>query len=230
MGRLPPLGSLCLAAAWFSVAAGLGCRQDPKNSPTRERSEVVKASGSVPDVPSNAPPTLGSGVGPATVPARKLCEGQLARAGREAPRKPIARKAALGARPIGAALPAGKWTWVNLWAAWCAPCKEEMPRLQSFAARLSQTGGELALAFVSLDDDERQLEQFLAEQPDVGVRATFWLREGRERDDWLAAAGLGRDPALPVQLLIDPKGKLRCTVNGAVADQDFAEIAMIVSP
>jgi len=228
MGRLPPL-ALLEAAVGFSILAGLGCKQNPKNSPTRERSEVVNASGSVSDLPSSAPPTLGSGVGLATVPARKLCEGQLARAGREAPRKPTARKAALGARPLGAPLPAGKWTWVNLWAAWCAPCKEEMPRLQSFAARLAREGAELGLSFISLDDDERQLEQFLAAQPETGVRATFWLREGRERDDWLAAAGLGRDPALPVQLLVDPKGKLRCTVNGAVADQDFAEIAMIVT-
>jgi hypothetical protein len=104
-----------------------------------------------------------------------------------------------------------------------------MPRLSGFAARISQAGGELALSFVSLDDDERQLEQFLATQPDTGVRATFWLREGHERDEWLAAAGVGKDPSLPVQLLVDPKGKIRCTVSGAVAEQDYAEIAAIVA-
>jgi hypothetical protein len=103
-----------------------------------------------------------------------------------------------------------------------------MPRLQTFATRLAQSGHELALAFISLDDDERQLEQFLADQPEAGVRATYWLREGHERDEWLAAVGLKRDPTLPVQLLFDPKGKIRCIVNGAVADHDFAEIAAIV--
>jgi len=141
----------------------------------------------------------------------------------------MSRKTAPGARPVGAPFAAGHWTWVNLWAAWCAPCKEEMPRLQTFATRLAQSGTEVAFSFVSLDDDERQLEQFLAAQPETGVRATFWLREGHERDDWLAAASIGKDPSLPVQILVDPKGKVRCTVNGAVSDLDYAEIAAIVS-
>src|SRR6185295_14675311 len=139
-------------------------------------------------------------------------------------------KAALGAKAPAPALFAGRWTWVNLWAAWCVPCKEEMPRLQRFAQRLSQGGKEMSLAFVSLDDDERQLEQFLSAQSAEGVRSTYWLREGRERDDWLAGAGVGRDPSLPVQILVDPKGKIRCVVNGAVAEQDFGEIAAMVGP
>jgi hypothetical protein len=61
------------------------------------------------------------------------------------------------------------------------------------------------------------------------VRATYWLHEGHERDEWLLGIGLARDPQLPAQLLIDPHGKVRCTVNGAVEDQDYAEIAAIVS-
>ena len=100
---------------------------------------------------------------------------------------------------------AGKWTWINLWAAWCGPCKEEIPRLRRFATRLSQAGKEVNLTFLSLDDDERQLENFLVAQPDDGVRATLWLREGAERDEWLRGAGLSRDPGLPLQLLVDPR-------------------------
>ena len=215
-----------LSALALSVATAFGCAQESKGGATRERSEIVKASESAPASPaSNAPPP--GDVRPAAAP-RKLCEGQLAKTGRDVPKKPLSRKAALGARSVGPKLTTGKWTWVNLWAAWCAPCKEEMPRLQSFANRLTAPG-DFALAFVSLDDDERQLEQFLAAQPETGVRATFWLREGHERDEWLQAAGLSRDPSLPVQLLVDPKGKMRCTINGAVADQDFAEIASIVA-
>jgi thiol-disulfide isomerase/thioredoxin len=219
MGRLPALA--------LSVVAGFGCNQESKGGATRERSEIVKASESAPaSPPSSALPTA-EVTRPAALP-RKLCEGQLAKTGRDVPKKPLSRKAALGARSVGPKLATGKWTWVNLWAAWCAPCKEEMPRLLGFATRLAAPG-DFALAFVSLDDDERQLEQFLAAQPETGVRATFWLREGHERDEWLQAAGLGRDPSLPVQVLVDPKGKIRCTVNGAIADQDFAEIASIVA-
>lgn len=209
-----------------SGLAFMGCQQEVKGSTTRERSEVVKASESAAAPVSPAP--VAEATHPA-VAARKLCDGQLAKPGRDVPKKPLSRKSTVGARSVGSKLTGAKWTWINLWAAWCAPCKEEMPRLQSFAARLSPSAREFALAFVSLDDDERQLEQFLAAQPEAGVRATFWLREGRERDEWLAAAGLGKDPSLPVQLLVDPKGKIRCTVGGAVGDQDFAEIAAIVA-
>jgi thiol-disulfide isomerase/thioredoxin len=219
-----------LRFVWVAGVAcsALACNQEAKTQTTRERSEIVKATGSASEAPAMPAPVATPS--PAVLPAHRLCEGQLARAGRDAPKKPLSRKAAQGARPVGAsAFSPGRWTWVNLWAAWCAPCKEEMPRLLGFAARISQAGGELGLSFVSLDDDERQLEQFLAAQPDTGVRATFWLREGHERDEWLAAAGVGKDPSLPVQLLVDPKGKIRCAVSGAVAEQDYAEIAAIVA-
>jgi len=204
----------------------VGCEDAKKPvASTRERSEVVQATGSAPTVPVAvtavaSAPRAGS---------RKLCEGQLAKPGHDLPKRFASTKAALGAKAPSSALPTGKWTWVNLWAAWCAPCKEEMPRLHKFSARLGQGGKELALAFVSLDDDERQLEQFIGAQGEDGVRATYWLREGHERDEWLVGAGLSRDPQLPIHMLIDPRGKVRCTVNGAVEDQDFAEIASIVS-
>jgi thiol-disulfide isomerase/thioredoxin len=204
-----------------------GCEDAKKPvQATRERSEVVQATGSV-EAPTVQASTAASA--PRAPGSRKLCEGQLTKPGRELTKKPLSQKTAQGAKALGASLASGKWTWVNLWAAWCAPCKEEMPRLHRFATRLGQTGKQLALAFVSLDDDERQLEQFLAAQGEDGVRATYWLREGHERDDWLVAAGLTRDPQLPIQMLIDPRGKIRCTVNGAVEDQDFAEMASIVS-
>jgi thiol-disulfide isomerase/thioredoxin len=222
VGGLPSLNRRALGAP-LCLLAGLACSKETKPSTTRERSEIVEASDAAPAEPST--PAAAATVA-AALPPHRLCEGQVAHV--PVPRKAISKKSALGAKPPGH-LWSGHWTWINLWAAWCAPCKEEMPRLTAFASRVAQQGGDLSLAFVSLDDDERQLEQFLAAQPDGGVKATFWLREGHERDDWLAAAGLRRDPALPVQLLVDPKGKVRCTVNGAVSDADYGEIAALVS-
>jgi thiol-disulfide isomerase/thioredoxin len=191
------------------------------------RSEVVQATGS-PAAPPAAPPMSAA----VTLPRgpRKLCEGQLAKGGHDLPRRAPSRAAAPGARTVSPMIPTGgRWTWINLWAAWCAPCKEEMPRLRAMSARLSQSGPGVALAFLSLDDDERQLEQFLAREPEDGLRATYWLREGRERDEWLADAGLSADPPLPQHLLVDPRGKVRCVVSGAVENEDYPEIASIVS-
>jgi thiol-disulfide isomerase/thioredoxin len=229
MGRLPaltaraiPLG--VLAYAWWAT----GCRDDASQAAaraaSRERSEVVVAKGGAVEIkPQSAAPAATPTSAPG--PARKLCDGQLGKAGRELTKKALARKAAPGAKSPASALPTGKWLWINLWAAWCAPCKEEMPRLATFASRLAQGGQAVTLAFVSLDDDERQLEQFLTDSGEGLARSTYWLRDGRERDEWLRAMGLPEAPDLPVQILVDPRGKVRCTVHGAIEDGDFAEIA-----
>jgi hypothetical protein len=85
------------------------------------------------------------------------------------------------------------------------------------------------MSFVSLDDDERQLEQFLGSAPEGTPRATYWLRDGRERDEWLTSMGLPKAPELPVQILVDPRGKIRCVVNGAIETGDYNELATVFS-
>jgi thiol-disulfide isomerase/thioredoxin len=123
---------------------------------------------------------------------------------------------------------AGRWLWLNLWAAWCEPCKEELPLLRSLAARLAQASRPVDLVFVSLDDDERQLEQFLRAQPTSGLRSTYWLHEGRERLDWLSETGIAPEPQLPVSIWVDPRGRIRCIASGAIQNGDFAEIAQVL--
>jgi thiol-disulfide isomerase/thioredoxin len=121
------------------------------------------------------------------------------------------------------------WVWVNFWAAWCAPCKEEIPRLKGWEARLRKQGQAFRVAFISLDDDERQLRELLSSQPSAGLKSTLWLKEGDARGKFLDAAGLGEDPELPSHFLIDPKGKIRCAFSGAVEDSDYAVVAGIVA-
>ena len=228
MGRLPALttGRLSLgilACAGLSASCRDDASQAAARAASRERSEIVVAQGGAPETKASA----ASAPSPPTAPAapRKLCDGQLGKPGRDLTKKPLARKFAPGAKMPTAALPTGRWLWINLWAAWCVPCKEEMPRLATFTARLAQAGQDVTLAFVSLDDDERQLEQFLGGGGDGLTRATYWLRDGREREQWLMAMGLPKAPDLPVQVLVDPRGKVRCTVHGAIEDGDYAEIA-----
>jgi thiol-disulfide isomerase/thioredoxin len=118
--------------------------------------------------------------------------------------------------------PAKHWTWVNLWAAWCGPCREEIPRLKRWERELAGSSTPIAIAFLSLDDDERQAQKFLDAQPQGGLRRSFWIGENeKERAAWLGAFGLKESPNLPVQLLFDPAGELACVVGGAVDDGDF---------
>jgi thiol-disulfide isomerase/thioredoxin len=162
---------------------------------------------------------------------RDLCAGQLSGAGEAfKPTRPPAQASASGQARLPAQPIANNktWTWVNFWAAWCVPCKEEIPRLVDWRKKLNEAGTPFALSFVSLDDDQRQLEQFLANQPEDGLRATHWLKDPDEREKWLEEIGVGADPELPAHLILDPKGKLRCVVRGAVEDGDYDQVRQLL--
>jgi thiol-disulfide isomerase/thioredoxin len=215
----------------LSCSAAACNTSDDKKPPsvTLERSQVVAAKPGEATTAVAAAPTAVASAAPK--PPRVLCAGQLSTPGRAAPKKPISQYVASGeaALPQMPAL-GGGFTWVNFWAAWCAPCKEEIPRLNRFAQELAKTSPGFKLAYISLDDDERQLTAFVAGQPPSGLRRTYWLKEGKEREEWLKAAGLEADPELPFHLLIDKQGKLRCVVTGALEDSDLPALRALVAP
>jgi len=108
------------------------------------------------------------------------------------------------------------------------PCKEEIPRLKSWEQRLNAAGKSFQVVFVSMDDDPRQLQDFLKTQPAEGLRSTYWLREGKERADWLKSAELPDDPGLPLHVLVDGRGRARCVIDGAVEDTDFEQLRALI--
>lgn len=119
----------------------------------------------------------------------------------------------------------GKWTWINLWAGWCEPCLKEIPILKSWEKKLAS---RMRVVFVSIDDDARKAQRFLKSQPNDGVRSSFHLPELAPREAWMSALGSTR-ARLPVQILVDPAGDVRCVADGAIVDKDFAEIEKLVS-
>ncbi len=230
MGRLPSLKQAALRATVSVIFAGLaGC--DPPSSggaPTARSEQVVasvaRASSPVP----SAAPTM---TAHPPVQARRLCDGDGNARGRTFPRVTLPHVEAPGAAALDGVLPPGRgrWTWVNFWAAWCGPCKEEMPRLVAWQDRLAQAGTPVRFVFVSLDDDDRQLKSFLGNQPQDGIRSSLWLPDGTSRTTLLGGLKMTSSPALPEQALLDPTGRVRCFVEGAVEDGNYAEIADIVS-
>jgi thiol-disulfide isomerase/thioredoxin len=220
-----------IAAAALVVVLGCDNSDKPAVSAPQERSQIVAAkAGDAPPKPTAAEvvPVVASAAPKAP---RALCAGQMSAPGRAVPKKPVSQSVASGEQPLPESLPlGGGYTWVNFWAAWCKPCKEEIPRLVRFQQEVVKVSPGFKLAFVSLDDDERQLGSFLAEQSTGGLRRTWWLKEGKEREEWLKAAALESDPDLPFHLLFDPKGKLRCVVKGALEDGDLASLKSLVSP
>lgn len=61
---------------------------------------------------------------------------------------------------------------VNFWAAWCAPCRAEMPELQDLADR---TDGRLTVVGVNVWDDPGQARQLVSE---LDVTYSVVLAEG----------------------------------------------------
>jgi thiol-disulfide isomerase/thioredoxin len=215
-----------LAGLTGLAVAAAGCEGDKKDlppPPSTNRSNAVVVSSSA-AAAQTATATATARAAPAG-PPRKLCEGQ---APKPAPKgSAVKTKAAAGGGALPASVPfgVGKWVWVNLWAAWCVPCKEEMPRLIEWQKKLSASGVMLDLAFVSIDDDERQLERFLEGQQAGGVKSSYWLPEGGARSSWMSALGLKETPDLPAHALVAPSGQVTCVIQGAVEERDYPAVA-----
>lgn len=232
--RFPRLVSLSSAGSLLLclMFGGGGCEGEHTKAPPppKSRNDAVQAKRATPgDAPSAAP----AGPVPSATRAgpRLLCPGSMSQPAREVKPGKFERVAAPGEASLPEQVPFGHgWIWVNFWAGWCVPCKEEIPRLVSFERRLKAAGKDFALVFVSLDDDERQLRDFLRGQPPTGLRRSYWLRDPDERQKWLTSVGVGADPQLPAHLLVDPKGNARCVIGGAVEDGDYDQVAALLSP
>lgn len=95
----------------------------------------------------------------------------------------------------------GKPTVINLWASWCQPCRQELPEIQSYAAKAA---GRVVVLTVDVRDTRTAGESFAQ---DAGVRLpTLYDAKGA------LLRGVGRT-ALPVTLLLDGSGRLVYTYN-----------------
>ncbi len=208
--------TLVVAAAPFFC----GCKEEAPTPVTRARSEAVVAAPGI--APRDKTPTPATPDQPEEAPKGPLCSSS--------PTIKVPPMEVLGrgsqATPFPPGTPGGKGrTWINLWAAWCEPCKKEIPLLHQFKKKLEQAGTSIELDFVSIDDDPRQLARFLDAQPSSdGLKQTYFLPEGESRQEWLTAVGLEEDPRLPVHLLVDAEGTIFCRIDGSIESDDFAAI------
>lgn len=112
-------------------------------------------------------------------------------------------------KPMTLAERAGKTILLNLWATWCAPCREEMPALDALQKELGGEKFEVIAVNVDTGDDVKP-KKFLAE---TGIEAL-----GYYRDNTLALFNdlkkRGLALGLPVTLLIDDEGCLLGHMNG----------------
>lgn len=156
--------------------------------------------------------------------AAKFCEKSF-RSGdkkwRRPPDRPLPGAFKTEANPEGKA-----WTWVNLWASWCAPCIEEMPLLSRWKATLAKEGVPLRLELWSIDVEEDAFKGAMGRNYPGSVH---WLKDEASLPGLLDTLALPADTAIPIHGLVDPAGDLRCVRVGAVGAENYGAIRTLVS-
>ncbi len=95
----------------------------------------------------------------------------------------------------------GKTLLINLWATWCAPCREEMPALAELEEQL---GGE-DFSVVAINVDVRNEERARAFLDDIGV-SNLPFYSDPSMGVFNALKGRGLAFGLPTTLLVDENG------------------------
>jgi thiol-disulfide isomerase/thioredoxin len=94
---------------------------------------------------------------------------------------------------------------VDFWATYCAPCREEMPRLSKLESRLRDK--RFHLVTISADDPEQEAAavEFLKKG---GVSGPAYLRRAKDDDKFINSVDAKWSGALPALFLYDRQGKL----------------------
>lgn len=136
----------------------------------------------------------------------------------DAPRPvPELRIAVAGGQPTPLAAWRGRLLLLNVWASWCAPCRDEMPALDRLRSRFAADG--LAVVTLSIDKTSSDAIAFLARLDLADLPLLL-------DPDMTAAKALGVAGA-PTSILIDADGRELGRIQGA-ADWDSVEALLLV--
>lgn len=117
----------------------------------------------------------------------------------------------------------GQVVVLNLWATWCAPCREEMPALDRLAAAFA---GQ-PVRVVALSVDRAAPERVQAFLDEVGVKHMAVYRDPKA-----AATRALKVQGLPVTLLIDSEGREAGRVLGIArwdGEEAFAAVRSLLA-
>lgn len=115
------------------------------------------------------------------------------------------------------------WRWLNVWATWCKPCVEELPRLGRWRPKLAG----VELTFVSIDEKQEDIDAFHKLHADAP--ASLRVADPEKINAWLAQLGLDGSPPIPIHVFISPTGHVRCARAGSVREQDFGVVQKLLS-
>jgi thiol-disulfide isomerase/thioredoxin len=96
----------------------------------------------------------------------------------------------------------GKWVFINFWATWCPPCRDEMPSMEMLNRRFKD---DMLMVAVSVDEDWNEVNRFFGETPPTFTvlwdkRKATSLRYGTRK--------------FPETYLVSPEGKIAAKYIG----------------
>ncbi len=104
-------------------------------------------------------------------------------------------------KPMGLADLRGRMVLLNLWATWCAPCRQEMPALDKLQAELG--GAEFEV--VAINIDQRNLHRPKAFLAEVGVTKLGYYADPSAKI-FQQLRAIDRAVGMPTTLLVDRNG------------------------
>ena len=97
----------------------------------------------------------------------------------------------------------GKWAFIHFWAAWCGPCRREMPTVQKMSELLGETPIDIVLINTAEDDDT--VFSFLSTvAPNLN---SLMDRDGSVTERW-------QPRGLPATFLVGPRGTMEYIALG----------------
>jgi thiol-disulfide isomerase/thioredoxin len=115
----------------------------------------------------------------------------------------------------------GRTVLLNLWATWCAPCKQEMPTLDKLQAELG--GGDFEVVAVNIDTRNVDRPKAWLRETGIGRLAYYADPEAKVFQD---LKRVGKAFGMPTTLLVDPEGCELAIINGPAdwASEDASKL------
>ena len=94
----------------------------------------------------------------------------------------------------------GNYVWVDFWASWCGPCRQEMPNVIQNYERYHAKGFEI----VGVSFDQKK-DAWVAAVQQIGMR---WPQMSDLKGWQCAASDIYGVRSIPASVLLDPQGKI----------------------